>query len=145
MRTRHNRSPQLWTLLRRSPGQLLTKVSHRVRNCVQVLKRVGVNKRHASFQYLQTVYRHTTMAIVTKEWRSQSQWARGAIQGDTLSPLLFYIFFQVVIQSAERKRELYQVEFSENIKQEIHRKASFAFVLSPHIKKKNNNKVFFFW
>ena len=68
----------------------------------QVLEHIGIS--NTVIQYLKTIYGSTTMAIATKEWRTfPVPVGQGVMQGDTLSPLLFNIFFQVALQAALRK------------------------------------------
>ena len=71
----------------------------------QVLEHIGISD--TVIQYLKTIYGSTTMAIATKEWRTfPVPVGQGVMQGDTLSPLLFNIFFQVALQAALRKRSI---------------------------------------
>ncbi|MBS1972700.1 MAG: hypothetical protein JSU04_20505 [Bdellovibrionales bacterium] len=71
----------------------------------QVLEHIGISD--TVIQYLKTIYGSTTMAIATKEWRTfPVPVGQGVMQGDTLSPLLFNIFFQVALQAALRKQSI---------------------------------------
>lgn len=63
-----------------------------------VLAHVGVNSK--VINHLQRIYRSSFMTISTKGWSTLPvKVGQGVLQGDTLSPLLFNVFFEVVLHA----------------------------------------------
>ena len=69
-----------------------------------VLECAGVSDQIVG--YLKRLYHSSSVYVKTKEFAtSPTPYQRGVLQGDTLSPLLFTIFFMVVIRAGLRGKE----------------------------------------
>lgn len=69
-----------------------------------VLKHVGISEQ--VLNYLMRMYKQSMVYVKTQHYTTGTiPYEKGVLQGDTLSPLLFTIFFMVVIRAAERDHE----------------------------------------
>ena len=79
----------------------------------QVLQHIKVHP--LIIQHLQYIYSQSTMTIVTEHWKTfPVPMRQGVMQGDTLSPLLFNIYFQTVLRAADAVAPTCQIRVRES-------------------------------
>ena len=70
----------------------------------KLLRHVGISEQIV--KYLERLYGGAVLYVETKEFKTRSMpYNRGVMQGDTLSPLLFTIYFMVIIRAGERSNK----------------------------------------
>ena len=63
-------------------------------------------------QYIQSFYSHLSVTIMSKSWETDPiPFRRGVFQGDTLSPIVFLLVFNPILQLAESLNQSYGYKF----------------------------------
>eukprot|EP00744_Colponema_vietnamica_P001229 GILI01002063.1.p1 GENE.GILI01002063.1~~GILI01002063.1.p1 ORF type:complete len:653 (+),score=62.22 GILI01002063.1:377-2335(+) len=89
-----------------------------------VLQHAGASEQLV--QYVKALYDTSTLYAQTKDFRTNLiPYGRGVLQGDTLSPLLFTVYFMVVIRAGQRAHGA-GVKVKMNDGQHVHHLKAFA-------------------